>query len=197
MLIELLGHAQELGFFGPGSIVEQLDRSRDLAKVVECPARAIDLGSGGGLPGLVLASVWPTSEWVLLDANHRRTALLMEAVASLGWTNRVQIVTERAEVVGRTAWRGWADLVVARGFGPPAVTAECGAPLLAPGGWLLVTEPPGGGAGRWPRAGLALLGLEPVHLIEAPTAAQLLRLQDPCPARYPRRVGVPTKRPLF
>lgn len=196
-LLSLFTRAQDYGFLGPGPVAVQVERARDLGAVVVPPSRAIDLGSGGGLPGLVLAAKWPDSEWVLLDANHRRTAFLTEAVSQLGWESRVTVLTERAEVTGRSDRRGWADLVVARGFGPPAVTAECGAPLLAVGGSLVVTEPPGGEASRWPSDELRRLGLEPVRLVTAPTSAQILRLVQPCPPRFPRRVGIPAKRPLF
>lgn len=196
-LLGLLSEAQERGFLGPGSVAGQVDRAQDLAAMVDAPDRGVDLGSGGGLPGLVLAASWPNSEWLLLDANHRRTAFLTDAVSRLGWERRMTVVTERAEVTGHSTWRGWADLVVARGFGPPAVTAECGAPLLTVGGFLLVTEPPGGEPGRWPAGPLRQLGLEPERSVTTPTSAQILRLVEPCPARYPRRVGVPAKRPLF
>lgn len=196
-LLKVLSRAQDHGFLGPGPVAGQVERARDLSALVDPPARAVDLGSGGGLPGLVLAAVWPDSQWMLLDANHRRTAFLSEAVSQLGWDSRVTVVTERAEVVGRSDQRGRADLVVARGFGPPAVTAECGAPLVAVGGLLLVTEPPGGEPGRWPSEALRQLGLEPVRLVTEPTAAQILRQVEPCPSRFPRRVGVPAKRPLF
>ena len=113
-------------------------------------------------------------------------------------------VAGRAEEVARDpAHRGGYDLVTARSFGAPAVTAECAAPLLRVGGELLVSEPPEATTSeRWPRDGLAELGLGgperqvvdasgvPVHLVR-------LVLEEACGERYPRRVGVPSKRPLF
>jgi 16S rRNA (guanine527-N7)-methyltransferase len=106
------------------------------------------------------------------------------------------VLRGRAEVVGRDlAHRGQHDTVVSRSFGPPAVTAECGAPLLATGGVLLVSEPPSPVQDRWPVEGLELLGLED----RTPPGAQVRVLVqiEPCGERYPRRTGVPTKRPLF
>ena len=89
------------------------------------------------------------------------------------------------------------DLVVARSFGPPAVVAECAAPFLRVGGRLAVSEPPTG-EDRWPPAPLAELGLEATERRDVGGAhVQLLRQTAPCPDRYPRRTGVPTKRPLF
>jgi 16S rRNA (guanine527-N7)-methyltransferase len=102
-------------------------------------------------------------------------------------------------------FRGRYDLVVARGFGPPAVTAECAAPFLELGGRLVVSDPPdeppdrgeGGGSRRWPTAPLAALGLAPERSFAQPYHYQALRQVAPCPDRYPRRTGVPRKRPLF
>ncbi len=109
------------------------------------------------------------------------------------------VVEDRAERVGRDpARRGMADLVVARSFGPPAVVAECAAPLLRPGGVLLVSEPPGEVDGdRWPGAPLGELGLGTSRGIRDGYGYRAMVQVRPCPDRYPRRVGVPAKRPLF
>jgi 16S rRNA (guanine527-N7)-methyltransferase len=163
------------------------------------PARAVDLGSGGGVPGLPLALHFSACRWVLVESGVRRAAFLREAVVQLGVADRVAVVEERAEVVGRrTECRGTFDLVVARSFGPPAVVAECAAPLLRVGGRAVVSEPPGGAPARWPAAGLARLGLAfEVSVQSAGATYQALLQTSRCPDRYPRRVGVPAKRPLF
>ena len=146
----------------------------------------------------MLAFLWPETRWVLLDANHRRTSFLRDAAEALGLADRVVVLAERAEVIGQDpAWRASADLVVARAFGSPAVTAECSAPLLRVDGVLVVAEPPGGAPDRWPASGLDLLGLVADGQVTTPAALQRLRLTTPCPSRYPRRTGVPQKRPLF
>jgi 16S rRNA (guanine527-N7)-methyltransferase len=177
----------------------QLEHSLAFADLVsDPPDHAVDLGSGAGIPGLVLALLWPQSRWTLLDANERRTTFLAEALVSLRLSARVEVVVCRAEVAGRQPGRrGRADLVVARGFGPPAVVAECAAPLLRVGGTLIVAEPPGGAPDRWPASGLQLLGLVEDGRTREPVALQRLRQGVPCPDRYPRRVGIPLKRPLF
>lgn len=160
---------------------------------------ALDLGSGGGLPGLVLALALAGSGWTLLDSRRRSGAFLSEAVARLGLDGRVRVVLARAEDAGRDAvHRGRYGLVVARGFGPPAVTAECGAPLLEQGGRLVVSDPPEAAAGRWPAAGLASLGLR--RVTTGGLAAghfTVLAQVEPCPSRFPRRPGLASKRPLF
>jgi 16S rRNA (guanine527-N7)-methyltransferase len=161
------------------------------------PSHALDLGSGAGLPGLVLALRWPASTWVLLDSSRRRVAFLERAVQRLGLSSRVAPLWGRAETVGRTPeHRGRYDLVTARSFASPAVTAECGAPLLAVGGLLIVAEPPGD-TQRWPADGVEALGLGVLPPWPGPPRAQLLRQRELCSAAYPRRAGLPAKRPLF
>jgi 16S rRNA (guanine527-N7)-methyltransferase len=132
-----------------------------------------------------------------VDGSVTRAAFLTEAAAELGVDERVSVLAERAEEAGRGPWRGRADLVVARGFGPPAVTAECAAPFLAVGGRLVVAEPPGGRPDRWTTEGAALLGMAIGPAYQEPTALQVLVQASPCPDRYPRRTGIPAKRRLF
>jgi 16S rRNA (guanine527-N7)-methyltransferase len=151
----------------------------------------VDLGSGGGVPALPLALAWPESRWLLVEANGRRARFLVRALHSLGLDARAEVRAVRAEVLGRDpAQRGRHDLVVARGFASPAVTAECGAPFLAVGGGLLTSEPPDIRA--WPEGALAALGLVPEG---RRGSVMVLRQEAPCPGRFPRRD--PRKRPLF
>lgn len=185
---------------GPGPVAGHIEHATGFVRAVgdPHPDRAVDLGSGGGLPGLVVASAWPGAAVVLLDASERRTGFLIRAVSALGLQRRVTVAHMRAEDAGRDPmWRGRADVVVARSFGPPAVTAECAAPLLGVGGRLVVSEPPHSEE-RWPPASLLQLGLRPAARLEqAFSRFQILRQDEPCPDRFPRRVGVPNKRPLF
>ena len=159
--------------------------------------RGLDLGSGGGVPGLILALAHPAWRWALLDANARRTAFLGRAVGRLALEDRVLVVTGRAEEVGRRpGHRLGYDVVVARSFAQPAVVAECGAPFLGAGGILAVSEPPDA-RDRWPDDGLRLLGLRRVSSPAPGPPLTLLRQERPCPDRFPRRTGVPAKRPLW
>ena len=190
--------AQRLGFLGPGPITTHIERAVDLAGAVDVPPqRALDLGSGAGVPGLPLALLWAETRWVLLDGSVTRASFLERAVNELQIGQRVTVVGSRAEEAARGELRGAFDLVVARSFAGPAVTAECGSPFLEVGGLLVVAEPPGGDPGRWDGSGLAKLGLELGATRSRPTAFQSLVQVSPCPDRYPRRVGVPAKRPLF
>ncbi|HET7722453.1 MAG TPA: RsmG family class I SAM-dependent methyltransferase [Acidimicrobiales bacterium] len=205
-LVPVLEEARRLGFLGPGPVAVHLEHAAGYAAALAAdagagwsPARAADLGSGAGLPGLPLALRFPETEWTLVESAVRRAAFLRAAVRDLGLGHRIAVVEERAEVVGRApAYRGSFDLVVARSFGPPAVVAECAAPLLRIGGRAVVSEPPGGEPERWPAEGLAELGLMAGAAVQAGGAAyQVLRQERSCPVRWPRRVGVPGKRPLF
>jgi 16S rRNA (guanine527-N7)-methyltransferase len=195
----VLERARALGFLGPGAVTEHLTHATGFLPALEPLAgRIADLGSGGGVPGLPLALARPDLELVLVDAGERRAEFLRWAVAELGLGERVTVVHGRAERVGRADLRGTLAGVVSRSFGPPAVTAECGSPLLRLGGRLVVSEPPGEVAeDRWPPSGLAELGLTVGPRWEGPPAIQVLEQARPCPDRFPRRDGVPAKRPLF
>ena len=203
-LEDVLAEAQALGFLGPASLESHLQHARcflEMAGEAIGPgACLLDLGSGGGIPGLVVAFGAPFVRVVLLEGSVKRSTFLRLAVEQLGLRERVDVLPERAEVVGRQAgWRGRFDAVLARGFGQPAVTAECAAPLLRVGGVLVVSEPPDGSSTerRWPPGGCALLGLVVEERRSAPRAFVRLRAISPCGERFPRRTGVPAKRPLF
>lgn len=198
-LQDVLERAHRLGFLGPGPIDPHVDHARAFARAVpEPPDQAADLGSGGGVPALVLIDYWPESRWWLIESRERRAAFLAEAVVVLGAAGRVEVLHARAEDVGRDPVRREAcGLVTARSFGPPPVTAECAAALLAPGGMLVVSEPPEARANRWPRGPLGQLGLAPARTLEGPPRLQVLRRDGDCPAGYPRESGRAKRRPLW
>ena len=201
----VLQRSRALGFLGPGDLSAHVRHAMGFVRAYEAlegraAPRCCDLGAGGGVPGLVLADTWPETAVVLLEASRRRCEFLRDAVAALGWDGRVTVVEGRAEVLARTGeLDGGFELVTSRSFGPPAATAECAARLLAPGGLLVVSEPPEPGTSieRWPPGGLADLGLGPA--VRASTEPHLVAIRRvaPCPERFPRRDGVPLKRPLF
>ena len=228
-LVEVLEDARARGFLGPTDLELQVEHALGFARAFEqahalsgrdrhsVPTRWLDLGSGGGLPGLVLAENWLSTPGVLLDSANRRTTFLSEAVHRLGWDDRVEVVRARAEDAGRDSeLRGSFDVVWARSFGSPPVTAECSAPFLASGGFLVVSEPPTTGVGgtatldrerpsdqedreevRWPRASLGLLGQQPLLSVRTTFGYQVIVQASPCPDRFPRRSGMPAKRPLY
>lgn len=195
-LVEQLERARSLRFVGPVPASELIAQTSSFALALQDldGGTVIDLGSGGGVPGLVLAVQRPDLHLVLMDATAKRCRFLESAVTALGVD--AEVVEGRAEALGRTGWRGSAGAVVARSFGPPATTAECAAPLLAVGGLLVVSEPPGGPP-RWPSGPLSELGLRPDRRVGAEPSVQVLLQTSRCPAEFPRRDGVPAKRPLF
>jgi 16S rRNA (guanine527-N7)-methyltransferase len=198
----LLDEARELGFLGPGPIEHQLRHAVELARVIEPFAgRFLDLGSGGGLPGLVLAYELPAATGCLLDAQQRRCAFLNRAISRLGLGPRMTVACGRAETLARDpSLRGSFDLVVARSFGSPPVTAECAVSFLRAGGRLVVTEPPDPDASvaRWPAEGLAGVGFGPAERLRSgETSAVQMTRRDLLDDRYPRREGTPAKRPLW
>ncbi len=202
LLVPVLEEARRRGFLGPGPVEDHLLHSLGFVAAGQQGGHdtVVDLGSGGGVPGLILALAWPEARVILLDASERRANFLVTAVDQLGLAgSRVEVVRERAEIAGRQdGWRSTADVVVARMFGPPAVAAECAAPFLATGGRLIVSEPPEGGHGRWPGAGLEQLGLAEDSLQRHEGRWYRVLLQTaPCPTGFPRRVGLAAKRPLF
>lgn len=222
-LLEAVHRSRELGFLGDGPIDVHVAHARGFAEALNwavneenafeqpttgspsASAPWMDLGSGGGIPGLILAYQWPDREVVLLDGSERRTRFLSEVVEEQGWADRVTVVTARAEEAGRVKdLRSAFSLVVARSFGSPPVTAECAAPFLLPGGILIVSEPPDLGrladtpdSIRWPDEGLAMVGLSNQGVWRGVFGYRVLRQCGLCPDRFPRRVGIPGKRPLY
>ena len=195
-LLSVLRDAAHAGFIGSGDLAAAIAHAGGFLAVLRPASRVLDLGSGGGLPGLVLAVDRPELELVLLDASQRRTDALRRAAGRLGVASRVTVVCRRAEALGRDpAWRATQDAVVARSFGPPGVVAECAAPFLRLGGQLVVSEPPAATTpeGRWPEDGLHLVGLRRDRLAPGVRYASCTQATL-CPDGYPRRSA---KQPLF
>jgi 16S rRNA (guanine527-N7)-methyltransferase len=196
----VLARSHVLGFLGPGDPMFHVEHARGFADELGASTLVIDLGSGGGVPGLVLALL-DDRRYVLVDAMRKRCDFLELAVEMLGLRDRVEVVCARAEEVGRRAdRRGVADAVVARSFGQPALTAECAAPLLRVDGRLVVSEPPDAerSDARWDPVGLDRLGLvDRGRRTHGASGYRLLVQARVCPDEYPRRTGVPAKRPLF
>ncbi len=200
----VLARSRELGFLGPLPVEHQIEHALGFWKVAQAcgisPTRRIlDLGSGGGIPGLVIQERWNQVPLTLLDGSVRRCEFLEEACDELDVRPRVEVRCGRAEELGHlTDLRASFDLVVSRSFGAPPLVAECSAPFLAPGGHLIVSEPPDEETEqRWPADGNSLVGLGPARLVVEGFRFAVMEQQELCPDRYPRRTGVPAKRPLF
>jgi 16S rRNA (guanine527-N7)-methyltransferase len=156
----------------------------------------VDVGSGGGMPGLPLKIARPDLALTLVEADHRKAAFLVDASARLGLA--VEVVAERAEAVGRGRLRESFDLAVCRALAPMPVLVELCLPLVRVGGRLLAMK------GRVEEAAAAIeaVGGGPPALLPAPTSARargvLVAVPKVAstPSAYPRRPGVPNRRPL-
>jgi 16S rRNA (guanine527-N7)-methyltransferase len=100
--------------------------------------RLLDIGSGGGFPGVPLAAALPTLEVALAEPIRKKARFLEVAVAAVGLAGRVSVVTARGEELARDpASRARWDVVTARAVASTADLVELSFPLLAPAGALL------------------------------------------------------------
>lgn len=162
-LLETLRLAQRLGFFGAAPMEDAIAHASAFVSAIGRVApgtRIVDIGSGGGLPGLVVATALPEAEVVLIDRRQKRTDFLERAVRRLGLehtTVRCADVERLADQVTAGAEPAFA-VVTARGFGPPAITLRWATRLVArPDGVIVISEPPD--RDRWDPELVAALGL--------------------------------------
>jgi 16S rRNA (guanine527-N7)-methyltransferase len=160
--------------------------------------QAIDVGTGGGLPGMPLAIARPDLGVTLLEATHKKADFLKVTVQALGLA-RVTVVTTRAEAAGRDPnHRERYDVATARALGPLPVLLELAAPLVRVGGRVLAMKGQAVEAelGK-ARNALTELGMKYTHA-HSVLEGQILELhkQAATPEKYPRRPGMPAKRPL-
>ncbi|MEZ6235398.1 MAG: 16S rRNA (guanine(527)-N(7))-methyltransferase RsmG [Phycisphaerales bacterium] len=160
--------------------------------------RVIDVGSGGGLPGIPLAIAMPDLRFTLLEATGKKAAFLRHAAAELGLGN-VEVVAARAESAGREDGRRDAyDAAVARAVGPLAVIAELTTPFVRTGGLAVLVK----GERAEEELAAAKQALHLLHAghagtVETPTGRLVvLEKLRRTPKPYPRRDGEPKRVPL-
>lgn len=164
----LAGMGVEWGVIGPNEVPRLWDRhllnSAVVAELVPDGCSLLDLGSGAGLPGIVLAMMLPESEVVLLEPALRRATFLEECVAELGLAN-ARVVRARAEqMAGELA----VDVVTARAVAPLDRLAAMAVGLLKPGGTLLAVKGAKASAEvRDAEAALRRLGLRDAEVLVA------------------------------
>ncbi len=159
--------------------------------------RLVDIGSGGGLPGLPLKIVRPDLEVTLVEADQDKAAFLVQASARLKL--EVEVVGRRAEDAGHDArYRERFDVAVARALAPMRTLVELCLPFVEVGGRLLAQKTRDEEAGR----AIEVLGGRLEAVVPAPSRARsqgavvVIRKVAPTPAAYPRRPGVPNRKPL-
>ena len=166
-------------------------------------ARLIDVGSGGGLPGLVIALLEPNRPVTLLDSTAKKCRFLEDTAAALGCA-RVDVVCARAEEGGRNPnLREQFDIATARGLNHLSVAMELLSPFLRIGGTMLAMKGKKSkdecrdAAGACRELSMTLTDVVRPLPRHAPDAAIVVaRKCGPTPDRYPRRTGIPAKRPL-
>ena len=166
--------------------------------------RVADLGPGGGFPGIPMRIAEPMLELALVESNQKRAEFLEVAVRELGLSD-VTVHPLRAEDAGRAPeLRASFDVVVARALAAMPILVEYALPLLRDGG--ILAAPKGSRAldelseAHGAIEALGGVALEPLPLPVLPDAPPqtvlLVRRDGPLDDRYPRRAGMPSKRPL-
>tara|TARA_Y100001970_G_scaffold294225_1_gene448787 strand:- start:3424 stop:4170 length:747 start_codon:yes stop_codon:yes gene_type:complete len=164
-----------------------------------------DIGSGCGIPGLVIALFMPSTEVFLIDSSKRKTDAIQTIINKLKLSDRVHILNERVELTGRrNGFRESFDLVTARAVASSPVVAEYIIPLLNNSGKGIIY------CGQWNDTSTINLNKTLVHLggkissisnIDLPKQKGIRNvvkiIKDyKCPDNYPRGIGIANKRPL-
>jgi 16S rRNA (guanine527-N7)-methyltransferase len=161
------------------------DALRAVPLLEHLPGDVVDVGSGGGTPGIPLAASLPDRSFTLLEAGRRKCAFLEEVTRPL---DNVTVLWGRAEEQPTDAF----GVALAKALAKPPVAAELCLPLVAPGGaavlWLADS------ADRGPVATVA--GMLGADLEEDREGLVVLRKLRPTPPGFPRRPGMAKKRPL-
>ncbi len=146
-LAEVLQTIRERGSIGV-SIDDAIAHSQRFVDAIPVACSTlVDLGSGGGLPGLVIATERPAIRMTLVERRASRADLLRRAVHALGVEARVTVHGDDVRVLASTGETF--DVVTARSFARPDLVVRWSAALAAPGGLVLVSEPPSVSGDRW------------------------------------------------
>ena len=166
--------------------------------------RLLDVGSGAGFPGVPLKIAFPHLQVTLIESRGKKTAFLRRLAEVL--EVELDVRTGRAESLAhRPDLRGRFDLVTSRAVGSLSVLAELCLPFCRIGG-MAIAQKKGNVDGELEEAGYAIeavggrcKGVEevPSSLLDDRRRLVLMEKVQPTPPRYPRRSGVPAKRPLL
>jgi len=159
------------------------DSLRAVEVVSEYDGPVVDVGSGGGAPGIPLAVALPEREVTLLEANGRKCDFLRRFAPP-----NARVVQGRAEEQETDTY----GVAVAKALAPPVVAAEWCLPLVAPGGAAVLYVGPTADTEAVARVAERLAA----RLVSGPPGLRVLRKEGPTPPGFPRRPGMARKRPL-
>jgi 16S rRNA (guanine527-N7)-methyltransferase len=167
-------------------------------------ARMIDVGSGAGFPGIPLKLVCPATRLTLLEATGKKVTFLEHMIARLGLQTATAIKARAEDLAHDPQHREQYSLALARAVADLPVVVEYALPFCKVGGWLVAQKGEAGAAEAWAaERSITLLGgslrrVVPVELPGLPEDRSLVVIEkiSPSPVAYPRRPGVPSKRPL-
>jgi 16S rRNA (guanine527-N7)-methyltransferase len=162
----------------------------------------VDVGSGCGVPGLLLAIARPARELILVESHGRKAGFLEDVVRALGL--HASVLAQRAELVGRSPLREQCAAAMTRAVGSVAACLELTLPLVRPGGLTVLYRGPRHREAELKEAtgvGALLEGGPPEQIDRVlPSGAErtllLLQKKAPCSELYPRRDGLPAHQPL-
>lgn len=158
----VLSAAQKVGALSEAPIEQIIGHSLWFSRAIPNSARrVIDLGTGAGVPGLIVAFDRPELELVLADRRQGRTDTLMRAVMALNLSHRIKVICSEASnlVANREFFRQF-DAAISRGFGPPLETLRLSLDLVKTGGVVVISEPPLSEGSRWNPEDIDALGLD-------------------------------------
>jgi 16S rRNA (guanine527-N7)-methyltransferase len=164
-------------------LLEDALRAAPLVAATEGPV--VDVGSGGGSPGVPLAVAFPDRDFILLEAERRKCEFLRGIAAELP---NVDVIWGRAEEQPTDAF----GVALAKALAKPPVAAELCLPLVRAGGVAILWT----GESAEPERVAVVAGRLAAELEESPAGLLVLRKLGPTPPGFPRRPGIAKKRPL-
>ncbi len=163
----VLRAAQRIGALSDAPVDQIITHALWFARAIPDTARrVVDLGSGAGVPGLIVAVERPELELVLVDRRSGRTDSLTRSVLALGLAEQVEVkCSEIVDLTRDAEFHMQFDAAISRGLGPPLQTLRLSRDLVKTGGVVIISEPPPTTQSRWNPEEVANLGLSaPVRL---------------------------------